>query len=118
MCHGVYCETTAAKAGAASPALRIYRLPKTFSWTTVWAGDPRPQLVLLYRSVDVLSMLPDVKSQDLVGQIHAEFEKHKKPKHLADDPDAVARLNRSLNDAFALLSSKLQRVWSKGYRIP
>jgi len=90
------------------------RLPKTFSWTTVWAGDPRPQLVLLYRSADVLSMLPDVKSQTLVSRIHAEFEKQKMPEHLAHDPDVVARLNQSLNEAFALLSSKLQRVWSKG----
>ena len=34
------------------------RLPKDFSWTTIWAGDPRPQLIMPARSLDVLRSCP------------------------------------------------------------
>ena len=37
------------------------RLPREFSWTAVWSGDPRPKLWLPMRSLDVLRMIPEGK---------------------------------------------------------
>src|SRR5258708_30247172 len=91
------------------------RLPKSFSWTTVWAGDPRPQLIMPARSLDALRMIPDVKVQEQVRAIEAEFQALKKQDRSFDKvPDHVSRLNDALNTAFGLLSSKRKDVWHEG----
>src|ERR1039458_6765135 len=35
------------------------RLPKGFSWTTIWTGDPQPTLVTQSRSLDALRLVPE-----------------------------------------------------------
>jgi hypothetical protein len=91
------------------------RLPKDFSWTTVWAGDPRPQLIMPARSLDVLRMVPDAKLRAQVRLIEAEFQFLKKTdKPFSKVPHHVEKLNQALNTAFDLLSVKRQPFWRKG----
>jgi hypothetical protein len=92
------------------------RLPRNFSWTTVWAGDPRPPALMLTRSLDALRMTPGADVQALAKSIDEELSKNPNhpapPYHLV--PHRVASLNRSLNRAFGLLSMKLQSAWEEG----
>ncbi len=81
------------------------RLPRNFSWTTVWAGDPRPPALMLTRSLDALRMNPGAEVQTLADSIDRELSRN--PNHTAPPyhlvPQRVASLNRSLNKAFGLL---------------
>ena len=92
------------------------RLPRNFSWTTVWAGDPRPPALMLTRSLDALRMTPGADVQALAKSIDEELSKNpnhpRPPYHLV--PHRVANLNRFLNKAFGLLSMELEPVWSQG----
>jgi len=92
------------------------RLPRNFSWTTVWAGDPRPPALMLTRSLDALRLTPGAEVQALANSIDEELSKN--PNHTAPPyhmvPQRVARLNRSLNKAFGLLSMQLQPAWNEG----
>jgi hypothetical protein len=91
------------------------RLPKSFSWTTVWAGDPRPPLIMPARSLDALRMVPDEKVQKQVKAIEAEFQALKKQDRSFDKvPDHVSKLNDALNAAFGLLSSSREEAWHEG----
>ena len=92
------------------------RLPRNFSWTTVWAGDPRPPALMLTRSLDALRMNPGAEVQTLADSIDRELSRN--PNHTAPPyhlvPQRVASLNRSLNKAFGLLSMELQPAWNEG----
>jgi hypothetical protein len=91
------------------------RLPKSFSWTTVWAGDPRPPLIMPARSLDALRMVPNVKVQEQVKVIEAQFQALKRQERSFDKvPDHVSKLNHALNTAFGLLSSRRQGAWHEG----
>jgi hypothetical protein len=91
------------------------RLPKSFSWITVWAGDPRPPLIMPARSLDALRMIPDVEVQEQVRAVEAEFQALKRQDRSFDKvPDHVSRLNDALNKAFGLLSSNRQDAWHEG----
>jgi hypothetical protein len=91
------------------------RLPKSFSWTTVWAGDQRPQLIMLARSLDALRMMPDVKVQEEVQKIETAFQALSRPvRRFKTVPHYVSQLNGALNTAFGLLSSSRQEAWHKG----
>jgi len=92
------------------------RLPRNFSWTSVWAGDPRPPALMLTRSLDALRMTPGAEVQALANSIDVELSRN--PNHTAPPyhlvPHRVASLNRSLNKAFGLLSMQLQPAWNEG----
>jgi hypothetical protein len=91
------------------------RLPKSFSWTTVWAGDPRPPLIMPARSLDALRMVPDDKVQHQVKAIEAEFQALKRQDRSFDKvPEHVSKLNDALNKAFGLLSSSREEAWHEG----
>ncbi len=91
------------------------RLPKSFSWTTVWVGDPRPQLITPARSLDALRMIPDEKVEEQAWKIEAELQALKRQDRSFDKvPDHVSRLNNALNTAFGLLSSSRQNAWHEG----
>jgi hypothetical protein len=91
------------------------RLPKTFSWTTVWAGDPRPQLIMPSRALDVLRMMPEAEVQDEVKKIENAFQSLKGPtRRFMRVPKLVANLNDAMNRAFVFLSKKRQPAWRKG----
>jgi hypothetical protein len=91
------------------------RLPKDFSWTTVWAGDPRPKLIMPARSLDVLRTIREVDVRAQVDAIEHEFKFLRDPARPFDKvPDRVEKLNQALNEAFGKLSQSLQSVWHKG----
>ena len=91
------------------------RLPKSFSWTAVWVGDPRPQLIMPARSLDALRMIPDEEVQKQVRAVEGEFQALKRQDRSFDKvPDHVSRLNDALNKAFGLLSSSRQGAWHEG----
>ncbi len=91
------------------------RLPKDFSWTTVWAGDPRPKLIMPARSLDVLRTIREVDVRAQVEEIEHEFKFLKNPGRPFDKvPHRVENLNRALNEAFGKLSRHMQSVWLKG----
>jgi hypothetical protein len=91
------------------------RLPKDFSWTTVWAGDPRPQLIMPARSLDVLRTIREVDVRAQVDEIEHEFKFLKNPGRPFDKvPHRVENLNRALNEAFGKLSRHMQSLWLKG----
>jgi hypothetical protein len=95
------------------------RLPKDFSWTAVWTGDPRPKLYLPMRSLEVLRMIPE-------GQHQVEAVKHAltflNPPLRSFQPqkphpavfEATEKLNRALNGAAVAIASKLGPTWDNG----
>jgi hypothetical protein len=95
------------------------RLPKDFSWTAVWTGDPRPKLYLPMRSLEVLRMIPE-------GQDQVEAVKHAltflNPPRRSFQPqkpcpavfEATEQLNSALNSAAVSVANTLGPAWDKG----
>jgi hypothetical protein len=95
------------------------RLPKDFSWTAVWTGDPRPKLYLPMRSLEVLRMIPE-------GRDQVEAVKHAlkflNPPHRSFQPqppnpavsEATANLNSALNTAAEATAKHLGPTWDMG----
>jgi hypothetical protein len=92
------------------------RLPKSFTWTTVWVGDlgdPR-QMITISRPLDALRMIRNVQVQRQVRAIEGEFQALQRLESFARVPDLVSKLNDALNTAFGLLSSSRQDAWHAG----
>ena len=89
------------------------RLPKDFSWTTVWSGDPRPRLLTEARMLDVLRKIPQGQGQvkgvatNLAALSDAELP-------LEDSYCYVKDLDAELNAATAPIVAACGPAWLEG----
>jgi hypothetical protein len=95
------------------------RLPKDFSWTAVWTGDPRPKLYLPMRSLEVLRMIPE--GQDRVEAVNDALTFLNPPRRSFQPQkpypavfEATENLNSALNAAAVAIANSLGPTWDNG----
>ena len=89
------------------------RLPKDFSWTAIWSGDPRPKLLMPMRSLDVLRMIPE--TQPKVSAVETELAWLSSPNsRFQDSYTHVDSLYAELNEAAVLIAQALAPIWDRG----
>ena len=86
------------------------RLPKDFSWTAVWTGDPRPKLYLPMRSLEVLRMIPEGHDQveavkDALTYLNPPRRSFQPHKPYPAVFEAAEKLNSALNIAAAAIAN-------------
>jgi hypothetical protein len=87
-------------------------LPKDFSWTTIWTGDPQPTLVTQSRSLDALRLVPE--GADCVEGLRASLERLTDPKRRVSNYSDVENLEKALNAAGAAVAPLLAKGWKQG----
>jgi hypothetical protein len=95
------------------------RLPKDFSWTAVWTGDPRPKLYLPMRSLEVLRMIPEGQDRveavkDALAFLNPPLRSFRPQKPHPAVFEATEKLNCALNSAAVAIASKLGPAWDSG----
>jgi len=95
------------------------RLPKDFSWTAVWTGDPRPKLYLPMRSLEVLRMIPEGQDQveaisDTLSFLNPPRRSFQPQKPHPAVFEATEKLNCALNTAAVAIANNLGPTWDKG----
>lgn len=91
------------------------RLPKAFSWTAVWTGDPRPSLTLPARARDALKMIgkPDLKTE--LNAIATAVEFFERPdRDFRKVPEHLQALTHAWNEAAWLCTEDMTSEWAKG----
>jgi len=91
------------------------RLPKDFSWTAVWTGDPRPKMIIPARCLDVLRMVQVPEAQAQVAVIERNVKALKdQGRDFSKVPDLLKDLTEGLDKAFAAIWSAMEPAWAKG----
>jgi len=95
------------------------RLPKDFSWTAVWTGDPRPKLYVPMRSLEVLRMIPEGQDQveavkDALAFLNPPRRSFQPQKPHPAVFEATGKLNRALNSAAIAIANRLGPTWDNG----
>ena len=88
------------------------RLPKDFSWTAIWTGDPQPTLVTQSRSLDALRLVPG--GSDCVVCCRTSLEQLTDPKRRVSNYSDVEDLEEVLNAAAASIAIQLAKTWDEG----
>src|ERR1017187_8247836 len=88
------------------------RLPKGFSWTTIWTGDPQPTLVTQSRSLDALRLVPE--GAGCAERLRASLEQLTDPKRRVSNYSDVEDLEEVLNAAAASIAIQLAKTWDEG----
>ena len=88
------------------------RLPKNFSWTTIWTGDPQPTLVTQYRSLDALRLVPE--GAGWVEAVRVSLVRLTDPKRKLLSYKDVEDLEEVLNAAAVAVAPRLAEGWNKG----
>jgi hypothetical protein len=88
------------------------RLPKDFSWTTIWTGDPHPTLVTQSRSLDALRLVPE--GAGCVEEVRSSLQRLTDPGRQVSNYREVEALEKALNAAAALVAPQLAKRWDEG----
>jgi hypothetical protein len=89
------------------------RLPKDFSWMSVWTGDPRPKLLMPMRALEVLRLIPADAGNIAAVEKELNFLSDRQRSFRAVYQH-VASLNKALDEAAVLIAKDLEQVWKKG----
>ena len=87
------------------------RLPKDFTWTSVWKGDPRPRLLIAAKTIQVLQKTgyPDA------GEIYEQLALLSSPGELYRGTHSrVDDINLHFDQASAWIAGGLADTWAKG----
>lgn len=88
------------------------RLPKDFSWTSIWTGDPRPSFESQARSLDVLRTL--TPNLGCLKHLTENLDKLTSPGRDYKDPDLPGKVEAALNDAAESLAAAQKPIWDRG----
>lgn len=87
------------------------RLPKEFTWTSVWSGDPRPRLLVPFKAVQLLKLTGDLRAYRIEGLLN-RIANPQEPyilTHLR-----VIEANNWMAEAAQVLARGLEIEWQKG----
>lgn len=87
------------------------RLPKEFTWTSVWSGDPRPQLLMPAKLIQLLEKVGSTFSM----KINTEFQRFTATTQpYSNAYKKVDAINLDFNSAAELIASQLLPIWEQG----